>query len=194
MSADMVRDLARPEAYPAPRPPMVDVRTTHASWVFLAGDGVWKVKRPVSLGFLDFRTVEARRRCCEDEVRLNRRLAPDVYLGVEPVRRGARGLELGEGSGPVVDWAVHMRRLPDEASAAARLSRGALGADQLGRLAARMAAFHGEARATPAWGAIERLRANVDENFQQTERFVGDLLDRDTFDDARAVQSCWLDD
>src|SRR5262245_29441426 len=78
----------------------VELRATHASWVFIAGADVWKVKRPVSLGFLDFSTVEARKRCCEDEVRLNRRLAPDVYLGVEPVRRAAGGLELGPADAP----------------------------------------------------------------------------------------------
>jgi aminoglycoside phosphotransferase family enzyme/predicted kinase len=172
----------------------VELRATHASWVFIAGDDVWKVKRPVDLGFLDFSTVEARKRCCEDEVRLNRRLAPDVYLGVEPVRRGAGGLELGPGDAPIVDWAVHMRRLPDEESAAARLARGALDVDRLAILAARVADFHGAARAVPARGDMATLRRNVDENFAETERFVGDLVDRDTFDDARAFQTCWLDD
>jgi hypothetical protein len=171
----------------------VDLRTTHSSWVFIAGGDVWKVKRPVDLGFLDFTSVEARRRCCEDEVRLNRRLAPDVYLGTEPVRLGACGLELG-GEGPIVDWAVHMRRLPDEASAAARLGRDALGPDDLQALASCVARFHGEARVTPEWGNIASLRANLEENFAETERFVGDLLDRDTFDDVRAFQTCWLAD
>jgi aminoglycoside phosphotransferase family enzyme/predicted kinase len=176
----------------------VELRATHASWVFIAGGDVWKVKRPVDLGFLDFSTVEARKRCCEDEVRLNRRLAPDVYVGVEPVRRGAGGLELGPGDAPVVDWAVRMRRLPDEESAAARLARGALDPDRLALLAARVADFHGAARAVPARGDMATLRRNVEENFAETERFVGDsvgdLVDRDTFDDARAFQTCWLDD
>jgi aminoglycoside phosphotransferase family enzyme/predicted kinase len=169
----------------------VELRATHASWVFIAGGDVWKVKRPVDLGFLDFSTVEARRRCCEDEVRLNRRLAPDVYLGVVPVRRDARGLAL-DGDGAIVDWAVHMRRLPDEASAAARLARGALGPDELDALAARMADFHREARETPARGAPTTLRANVAANLAETEVHVGDLVDRATFDDVRAFQTRWL--
>jgi aminoglycoside phosphotransferase family enzyme/predicted kinase len=175
----------------------VELRATHASWVYIATGDVWKVKRPVALGFLDFSTVEARRRFCEDEVRLNRRLAPDVYLGVEPIRRSPRGLEIGAAGpddGPVVDWAVHMRRLPDEWSAAARLARGALDARRLAALAARIAEFHGAARLVPARGDMATLRRNVDENFAETERFVGDLLDRGTFDDARAYQTCWLDD
>jgi aminoglycoside phosphotransferase family enzyme/predicted kinase len=175
----------------------VELRATHASWVYLAGADVWKVKRPVDLGFLDFTSLEARRRDCEDEARLNRRLAPSIYLGVEPVRRGPGGLELG-GAGPVVDWAVHMRRLPDGASAAARLARGVLGPAELEALAACVADFHRAARETPAWGERARLRANVDENFAETERFVGDsvgdLVDRETFEDARAFQTRWLDE
>ena len=80
---DSVHDLLKPEAYGLASG-KVTLRTTHASWVFLTDRDVWKLKRPVDLGFLDFRDVEARRRACEEEVRLNRRLAPDVYLGVEP--------------------------------------------------------------------------------------------------------------
>jgi aminoglycoside phosphotransferase family enzyme len=171
----------------------VELRATHASWVYLAGADVWKIKRPVDLGFLDFTSLEARRRDCEDEARLNRRLAPSIYLGVEPVRRGPQGLELG-GAGPVVDWAVHMRRLPEEASAAARLARGALGPVELEALAGRLAEFHREAPETPAWGARARLRANVEDNFAGTERFVGDLLARETFEDTRAFQTRWLDE
>jgi aminoglycoside phosphotransferase family enzyme/predicted kinase len=171
----------------------VELRATHASWVYLAGGDVWKVKRPVDLGFLDFTSLEARRRDCEDEARLNQRLAPSIYLGVEPVRRGPSGLELG-GAGPVVDWAVHMRRLPDGASAAARLARGALGPAELEALAACVADFHRTARETPAWGESARLRANVEENFADTERFVADLVDRETFDEARAFQTRWLDE
>ena len=64
--------------------------TTHISWVFLTDRDVWKLKRPVDYGFVDYTTLARRRRCCEDEVRLNRRLAPDVYLGVVPVRLGPR--------------------------------------------------------------------------------------------------------
>jgi len=183
-----------------------ELRTTHASWVFLRGDDVWKVKRPVAFGFLDFKTVEARRRFCEEEVRLNGRLAPEIYLGIEPVRRSGHGFVVGKrgpaGGEDVVDWAVHMRRLPDAASAAARLARSALGADDLAILAERLAAFHRAARVTPDFGAAARLRANVDENFAETERLigglldqrlVGGLLDRDSFEETRAFQSGWLD-
>jgi aminoglycoside phosphotransferase family enzyme/predicted kinase len=183
----MIDDLLRPRAY-APAPPRpVSVRTTHASWVFLTDGDAWKVKRPVDLGFLDFRTPEARHRACEDEVRLNRRLAPGIYLGVEPVRASPDGLAL-HGSGPIVDWAVHMRRLPDQASAAALLARGLLRPDRLAGLADKLAVFLAAARPTPELGAPDLLRRNVDENFTQVEPFVGDLVERATADDVRAFQ------
>jgi aminoglycoside phosphotransferase family enzyme/predicted kinase len=184
---DLVRDLLRPQAYGADRSRPVLLRTTHASWVFLIGDEVWKVKRPVDFGFLDFRTPEARRHYCEEEVRLNRRLAPGVYLGVEPLRATADGLAF-HGPGPIVDWAVHMRRLPEQASAAAMLGRGILGPERLAALAERLAAFLGAARATPDLGGPELLRQNVDENFAQVEPYIGDLIDRATFDDVRRFQ------
>ena len=170
----------------------VTLHATHASWVFVAGDDVWKVKRPVDFGFLDFRTPDDRRRFCEAEVRLNRRLAPDVYLGVEPVRATAAGLELGAGAGPVVDWAVHMRRLPDEASAEALLAREALDPGRLEGLAARLAAFLEEAPRADAHGAPAALGASVAENFAQVAPFVGDLVAADTFEETRAFQTAAL--
>lgn len=169
----------------------LELRVTHASWVYLGRDEVWKLKRPVDLGFLDFRTPEARRRCCEDEVRLNRRLAPDVYLGVLPVRRHERGLTLS-GEGPIVDWAVHMRRLPADGGADELLARGRLTAAHLTRLARRLADFHRASPEVRACGDLAAVCATIEENLAQTERFVGDLLDRETFHDVSAFQRGWL--
>src|SRR5262245_54571149 len=136
----LVDDLRRPDAYPVSRPSQVTLVTTHISWVFLTDREVWKLKRPVDYGFVDYSTLERRRRCCEDEVRLNRRLAPDVYLGVVPVRLGPHGHWLGP-DGDIVDYAVRMRRLSDERSAEALLRRDELTADHLGRLAMQLARF-----------------------------------------------------
>src|SRR5690349_6297440 len=151
-------DLLRPDAYPQATG-QVSLRTTHASWVFLTDGEAWKVKRPVDLGFLDFRTVEARRRACEDEVRLNRRLAPgvSVYPGVQPVHAAPGALSLRAG-GPVVYRAVRMRRLPDGASAAALLEAGRLDRAQLAALAGKLAEFLAAARPAPELGAPEILR------------------------------------
>jgi hypothetical protein len=183
----MLEDLRSPAAYPAPPPSGVALVTTHISWVFLTDREVWKLKRPVDYGFVNYTTLERRRHCCEDEVRLNQRLAPDVYLGVVPVRLGPHGYWFGA-DGAVVDYAVRMRRLSDERSAEALLRRDALTLDHLTRLAERLAQFFRDAAATPEAGAIEIIRANVVENFTQAEPFIGRFVSQEVFDAVRAWQ------
>jgi len=144
---------------------------THISWVFLGGQEVFKVKRPVDFGFLDFRSSEARREACEAEVRLNRRLAEDVYLGVVPITVDDSGTHSIAGNGRAVDWAVRMQRLSEDCRADQRLARGELGAEDIDALAARIASFHESARCdaeTSAHGTTEMIRRNVLENFTQT--------------------------
>ena len=99
---------------------------THISRVFLLERDVFKIKRPVDLGFLDFTTLEQREAACHAEVALNGRLAPDVYIGVVPVRLDRDGRASLCADGPVVDWAVHMRRLPDDQRADVLLAHGQL--------------------------------------------------------------------
>lgn len=183
---DIVDDLSRRDAYETD-PGRIDLRVTHASWVFLTERDVWKVKRPVDLGFLDFRTLEARRRACEEEVRLNRRLAPDVYLGVHPIRLTASGCGF-VGDGAIVDWAVRMRRLPDDAGASTLLAQGRLDARLLSSVAEKLAVFLREARVAPRFGMPDVLSFNLEENFSQVAPFIGDLLDQKTFDEVQAFQ------
>jgi len=115
--------LARPEFYRA-RPDRVDVRETHSSWVFLAGERAYKLRKPLVLPFLDYGTAERRHEMCREEVRLNRRLAPDVYLGVRAVAGIDEGLELAEEDDPrAVDYLVEMRRYDERSTLAAKLER-----------------------------------------------------------------------
>jgi aminoglycoside phosphotransferase family enzyme len=109
--ARKVRFLSRPDSY-VPAPETVTARETHMSWVFMAGDRVYKLKKPVLFPYLDFSTLERRATACRAEVSLNRRLAPDVYLGVAPLTMSPSGYAIG-GSGRVVDWLVVMRRLDE---------------------------------------------------------------------------------
>ncbi len=174
-SQGLPRALCVPGAFPEPQPRAVSFQSTHASWVFLTDDDVWKIKRPVDYGFLDYSTVEKRRRCCEEEVRLGRRLAPDVYRGVVPLSRGARGLSFVE-PGQVVDHAVRMRRLADADSAAALLRAGALTPRHFDRLSARLAAFYDAAESTPGFGSPGVVSVLLAENHRQSlpfaDRFV----------------------
>lgn len=156
-----------------------ELRETHISLVFLRGSDVYKVKKPVSLGFLDFSSIDRRRAACDAEVELNRRLAPDVYLDVVPVTRDASGAHTIAGDGEIVDWAVHMRRLPDEQRADERLAAERLSVEDVDRLAEHVAAFHAEAASDAdiaRFGAPEAIARNVRQNFEQTRDTVRDHI------------------
>src|SRR5262245_66341894 len=103
----LIATLSAPAAYPY-AVERVTVHQTHISVVFLAGPFAYKIKKPVNLGFLDFSKLEKRRHYCEEEVRLNRRLAPEIYLGVVPVVGGNSGVHF-EGDGAAIEWAVKMK-------------------------------------------------------------------------------------
>ena len=114
---------------------------THISWVLLDGEHAWKLKKPVRLGFLDFGSAEIRERFCHEELRLNRRLAPDLYLDVVAIR-GSRDRPCVDGDGPTIDHAVLMRQFPPGELLSERLAAGRLDGADIDRLAARIAAFH----------------------------------------------------
>jgi aminoglycoside phosphotransferase family enzyme/predicted kinase len=163
----LIADLSRTEAYPVPVS-HVEVLQTHISVVFLAGEYVYKVKKPVRLSFLDFSSLELRREFCDAEVRLNRRLAPDVYLGVVPITESSQGLQF-EGEGRAVDCAVKMRRLPGDAMLEHLIDRDRISIDQLRSLGSRLAAFHRTAASgeeIARFGRFEAVAKNVRENFE----------------------------
>jgi uncharacterized protein len=187
-----LKDLERPEAYPAPRPTTIRLITTHISWVFITDHDVWKLKRPVNYGFVDYTTLARRRHFCHEEMRVNSRLAPGVYLDVVPVRLD-QGRHSFTPKGTVVDYAVRMRRLAEEASAESLLRHGQLTHDHFTRLAARLAAFYATSPAAPPLGSLDVLRATVQENFDQVRPFVGRFVESTTFEAVSAWQAGWLE-
>src|SRR6516165_7816820 len=176
--------LSDPAAYPYPVG-AVEVRQTHISAVFLAGPYAYKVKKPVNPGFLDFSTLEKRHHFCEEEVRLNRRLAPDVYLGVVPVVRIGSGLRF-EGEGEPVEWAVKMRRLPDGVTLHERLGRDEVGPGLVEAFARNMADFHRCSPAPQACG-FEAVAGNMREVFDTARPQVGVTVSRVVFDRVRQL-------
>ncbi|MFN8545838.1 MAG: AAA family ATPase [Candidatus Binatia bacterium] len=178
MQDEVVRALADPRFY-RHRPAEVVHVQTHISHVFLAGPYVYKLKKPVRFPFLDFGTLALRERACADEVTLNSRLCPAVYLGVVPVvRPTAGGLALG-GPGEVIDWVVQMRRLPADRMLVDLLARDAVHAEMLERLAVLLAVFHTAAAAGPEvarHGAPEALAAAWAENLAEAAPFLGTLI------------------
>lgn len=157
--------LSSAAAYPE-RPERVEARETHMSWVFLTDGTAYKLKKPVVYPYLDFSTLEAREARCRDEVRLNRRLAPDVYLGVARLTLEADGRLAIDGKGVTVDWLVRMRRLPEHRTLEQLVLRGELApahVAQIGELLARF--YRGLAPAeVDAQRYVELLRAQHDAN------------------------------
>lgn len=179
----LIEALSAPSAYLQPVK-SVEVRQTHISVVFLAGGMAYKIKKPVGLGFVDYGTPGRRRQFCEEEVRLNRRLAPEVYLGVVPITRDGDAIRM-EGTGEAVEWAVKMERLPDAATLRARLVRGEVGAGEFEELARRLAAFHASAEAgdrIAAGASFEAVARNARENFEESAALVGVTVSKSVFD------------
>ena len=154
----------------------VELRETHMSWVLLTPDRAYKLKKPVRFGFLDLREPDARRRACEEEVRVNQALAAGVVLGVRPVVRDGDGAALGDGGEPV-DWVVEMRRFDEDRTMAALVRRHSLRREDVAVAARRIAAFH--ATAAPArpdgWAAAvaRTWNANLGELESDAGRKVG---------------------
>lgn len=176
-----VRPFADPAFYHH-RPASVERVETHISWVFLAGEYVYKVKKPASLGFLDFRTLARRRHFCREEVTLNQRLAPNAYLDVVAVTRSGGTYRLG-GEGRTHEVAVWMRRLPADRMLDHLIAAG--GADQrlMEDIGRTIADFHGRAATGPAiarFGRVEVIRRNAEENMAQTARFSPEALPAET--------------
>ena len=173
----------------------VELIQTHISYVFITPRFVFKVKKPVDFGFLDFTTIDKRRHFCTEEVRLNSRLSPGVYLGVVPVtvqdgtpRMGGLPCMEGKGVAPeyvveyAVDYAVMMRRLPDSGMLDAMIRRGEATPEVIERVADAVSAFHAGAEGSAhisEFGSVEVIRKNTEENFSQVEPFVSRTIIKD---------------
>lgn len=174
---ELIAALSRPDAYSF-AVEKVDVRQTHLSVVFLAGELAYKIKKPVRLSFADFGTLKQRRFFCQREVDLNRRLAPDVYLGVVPVTRTGRGV-MFDGSGNIVEWAVKMRRLPESATLAQLVRVDKADAALMRKLAERIATFHRTADFNEQISRFARfaaIAANVEDNLAAAANSVGTTI------------------
>ncbi len=185
--------LSNPDVYPG-RPERVAVIETHASIVFLTDNDVYKLKKPVDFGFLDYSTLEQRKQMCDLELSLNRRLAPAIYRDVVTVVRRDGGLRLG-GAGDIVDYLVHMRRLPEARSLSSLIEDEAVRTDEIGAVAQRIAVFHETAAHGPdveRWGSLPAIRKNIEENFEQTKAFVGKTLPARAFNEISSYARAFL--
>ncbi len=190
----LVEAMSRPDFYPH-RPREVELVQTHISFVFIAGDLVYKVKKAVDFGFLDFTTLAKRKYFCEEELRLNRRLAPHTYLEVAAIGEDEAGA-LRPGGGRPVEYAVVMKKLPLERMLKKLLAEGKVGPAAMDAVAEKVADFHRKAETggeIDEIGGIETIRYNHDENFAQTEKYIGLTIARERYDFLRAWVNRFLE-
>jgi uncharacterized protein len=192
----LIAGLSDPQSY-RPKPAMVEVVQTHISCVFLAGDDVYKVKKPVRFSFLDFSTLERRLHFCHEEVRLNRRLAASIYRGVVSIIIDGSRYRFAEESHPdAIEYAVHMRRLPQERSLDALIANGGVEVAMMDQLAQRLVRFHSTANCdetVTANGTPEAIWAILNDNFSNGRRFRGTTLATHENDLIESVTRRFLD-
>jgi uncharacterized protein len=191
--SELVAAMLEPGFYPH-SPAAVELRETHISWVFLAGELAYKVKKPLTLPFLDYGSLERRREMCREEVRLNRRFAPRIYLRVLGIiRDGAAWALASEDDPAAVEYAVEMRRVEERRSLAALVAAGALERRHVLAVARRLARLHAEAPiAPPTRRRVEVLIATLEENIDTLREAGGSVLDRRRLDAAERFTQSFL--
>lgn len=180
----LVRFLGSPSSYPH-RPAEVRSIQTHISWVFIAHPFVFKVKKPVNLGFLDFSTLEKRHQICRRELELNRRLCPEVYLAVIPIYESDAGFSFDDEDGTIVEYAVKMRELPQGWFLNELLAQRSVGEHEISRVISRLRTFYqgqNPSEEIEEWGKPPKLKISTDENFAQVEPFIGRTISPAAFE------------
>jgi aminoglycoside phosphotransferase family enzyme len=170
----IVRALLESRAYPH-KPEKIELLQTQMSFIFLTGEYVYKLKKPVNLGYLDYTTLEKRHFFCDQELELNRRLCPGAYLAVVPIVK-EKGELCIEGRGKAIEYAVKMKQLPQNRMMDVLLPLGQVTLEMVARVAEKLAGFHQKAETNQeiaAFGRLDVIRQNTDENFAQTEKYIG---------------------
>jgi len=192
---EMVQALLDPKAYPETPPQAIELVQTQMSFVLLTDDYVYKVKKPVNLGYLDYTTLDRRHFYCQREVELNRRLCPDVYLGVIPISRGSSGILVG-GQGKVIEYAVKMRRLPQQAMMNVLLANNQVSLPMVTNVAHKLVEFHQRAETNAnisAFGDLEAITKNTQENFTQTEKYIGSTISQEKYQHIKDYTDSFID-
>lgn len=190
---DLVTALLDPAAYPDSTATVALIQT-HISWVFLTDHFAYKVKKPVDLGFLNFTTLRRRHHYLHEELTLNRRLCPEIYLEVLPIVARGEGVRLG-GSGHPLEYVLKMVRMPQDRMMDEVADRGELKAEHLDRIIARLVPFYGQAATGPRinkFGEPAIIAYNHEENFSRTESLTGRLLPRELFEEIRTFARSFL--
>jgi aminoglycoside phosphotransferase family enzyme len=184
--ASLQKALLHPEIYPD-HPRVIKLIETHISLLFLTGKHVYKVKKPVDFGFLDFTSLEKRKLFCEQEVKLNRRLSPDIYLGVVKVTREGNRIFL-DGKGELVEYAVKMKQIPEEFLMDKLLKRKQVTPKMIEAVSEKLVKFYFNAETNDlikGFAKPERVKQDTDENFEQTEKYIDVTIPREVYEEVR---------
>jgi aminoglycoside phosphotransferase family enzyme len=179
----LIDDLLNPQAYPEKTEEVTFVQT-HISNVFICDNFVYKTKKSVNFGFLDFSTLEKRKFYCEQEVSLNNRFSQGTYLGVLPVTLDD-DTHVIDGQGEIVEYAVKMKRLPIEKLLKSKFEKNEVAEKDIEKVAEAVASFHRSSKGTKeidGFGKIAIIKFNTDENFEQTAEFIGKVITKTQYD------------
>jgi aminoglycoside phosphotransferase family enzyme len=181
---EIAQGMLDPKAYPdSDSVSRVEMMQTQMSFVFLTDEFVYKIKKPVDLGFVDYTTLEQRYFYCQREVELNQRLCPETYLGVVSIIR-KKDMILLENRGEAIEYAVKMRRLPQEAMMNVLLNNNGVTLEMVAHVAEKLAAFHRTAETSDkinVFGSLDTINQNTDENFSQTIKYIGNTISQERY-------------
>ncbi|MBE9004270.1 AAA family ATPase [Fortiea sp. LEGE XX443] len=184
----LIQHMLQPGFYPHPVTEPIQLCQTHVSYVLLTGDYAYKLKKPVNFGFLDFSTLEKRQHFCQEELRLNKRGAAELYLDVLPVTQQGEEYHLA-GTGEPVEYAVKMREFPQETLLSSLFEQGKLHEADLEELGQVVAQYHAKTQTNDyiqSFGEVPQVRAAFDENYEQTEKYIGKPQTQQQFDETKA--------
>lgn len=190
---EIIEALSQPQAYPHKTGP-IKVIHTQMSCVFLTGDYAYKIKKPVNLGYLDYTTIEKRLLFCRQEVKLNRRLAATLYLGVVPIVEHDRSILIGKPGEPI-EYAVKMKQLPHDRMLDILLRQGKVTEEMIKHVAEKIVSFHNRAKTSDRIASFGRLRViekNVRENFSQTSKYIGKAISAETYEDLKSFSEDFM--
>ncbi|MFW6358079.1 MAG: AAA family ATPase [Chroococcales cyanobacterium] len=186
-TAQIIQKMQQPDFYPHPVTQQIELMQTHVSYVLLTGDYVYKVKKPVNFGFLDYSTLDKRLHFCQEEIRMNREAAPEIYLEVVPITQEGDKVVLG-GEGNPIEYALKMRQFPQEALLSERYKAGNLTETQMEELGRIVADFHAKTATNDyirSFGDVAKVREAFDENYQQTEKYIGGPQTQEQFNETK---------
>lgn len=193
---NVIEAMKDPRFYPH-APEAVEFIQTHISCIYIAGEYVYKVKKPVNFGFLDFTTLEKRGYYCREEVRLNRRLAPEIYLDVLSIREDESGKPAFRADGQLIEYCVQMRKIPQDKMLKRLFQERKVTPAMMEAVAQKVAAFHAAADTgggIDEGGSVDTIRFNHEENFCQTARYINRTIRAPHYDFIKAYDEKFVDE